>query len=115
MLLVYFILVSALLPINCVDSMLRLRAPVATRTCLTSWAKLHLRKKIWSPLNLPQRYVGLTLYSSSIGISEDSIGKKTVDILSASLDVKVKPSKIVKRAVKQKLPKILEIKEDAAR
>jgi hypothetical protein len=115
MLLVYFILVNALLSINCVDSMLRLRAPVATRTCLSLWAKLQSCKKIWSPLNLPQRYVGLTLYSSSIGISEESIGKKTVDILSASLDVKVMPSKTVKRAVKQKLPKISEITEDAAR
>ena len=115
MLLVNFIFVSALLPINCVYSMLRLRAATATRTCISFWTKSQFCKQIWSPLNLPQRYVGLTLYSSTVGVSEDSVDKKTGDIVSASLDVKVKPSKPVKRTVKPKLPKISEITEDAAR
>jgi hypothetical protein len=115
MLLVYFVLVSALLPINWVHSMLRFRAPVATRTCLTLWAKSQSCKTTWSPLNSPQRYVGLILYSSTVGISEKNITKKIDDIISASSDAKVKPSKTPKRTVKQKLPQISEVTEDAAR
>lgn len=115
MLLVYFIFVGALLPINSVDSMLRLRAPVATRRCISFMAKALSCEKIWSPLHLPQRYVGLALYSSGVGMSDDSITRKKKDTVPASPGVVVKPMKATKKAVTPKLLKISEITEDAAR
>lgn len=113
MLLVYFILISALLPINCFDSMLRYRVSVSTRICFSIWPKFPTSKQISYPANLSQRYSGFRLYSSSTQVTQGSIGNQLSEVDSAL--VVEKPKKAAKKVVKVKLPKISEITEDAAR